>query len=89
LGKFGKVLQGKTFVFFVAILSILWPNGLFYDNLVRFVVICYILSRFGMLYIEKSGNPGCRDEVVGRGRKRRKEWFDIFLWGKKIACFAS
>jgi hypothetical protein len=28
------------------------------DNLVHFVVIWYIFPRFGMLYQEKSGNPG-------------------------------
>jgi hypothetical protein len=31
--------------------------GKFYRHLVYFVFICYILSRFGMLYHEKSGNP--------------------------------
>jgi hypothetical protein len=46
---------------------ILWPFGLFYGYLVYFVAIWYILwlfdtlrciiSRFGMLYQEKSGNP--------------------------------
>jgi hypothetical protein len=35
---------------FMAILSILRPNGTIYDHLVYF-------SCFGMLYQEKSGNP--------------------------------
>jgi hypothetical protein len=31
---------------------------MFYWHLVQFVVIWYIFSRFGVLYQEKSGNPG-------------------------------
>jgi hypothetical protein len=49
--NFGKkwwVLQWKMLVYFVAIWSILWP---FYGCLACF-------SRFGILYQEKSGNPG-------------------------------
>jgi hypothetical protein len=45
-------------------LYIMGPFGLFYGyvgiscgNLVYFMVIWYIFSRFGMLYQEKSGNP--------------------------------
>jgi hypothetical protein len=39
LGKFWKVLQWKMLVFFVAILSISRPNGVFNGHLVHFVVI--------------------------------------------------
>jgi hypothetical protein len=45
----------------IFILSILRPNGVFYGHLVHFVVIWYIFSRLGMLYREKSGNPGSRN----------------------------
>jgi hypothetical protein len=38
-------------VYFTAIWYILWPSGIF-------IVIWYIFSRFGMLFKEKSGNPG-------------------------------
>jgi hypothetical protein len=38
----------------MAILSILWPNGIFYG---RFAVSWYIFSHFGMLHRSKSGNP--------------------------------
>jgi hypothetical protein len=38
-------------VYFTAMGNILWP-------LVNFVVIWYIFPRFGILYQEKSGNPG-------------------------------
>jgi hypothetical protein len=31
--------------------------GTIYGDLVTFVVIWYVFSRFGMLYKEKSGNP--------------------------------
>jgi hypothetical protein len=57
LGKFWKVLQWKTLVFFSIILSILRPNVVFYGHLLHLVVIWYIFSRFGMLYREKSGSP--------------------------------
>jgi hypothetical protein len=40
---------------FMAILSTLRPNGIFYDLLVHVVLIWYNFSRFGMLYREKSG----------------------------------
>jgi hypothetical protein len=42
----------------MAIFYILRPIGNFRGHLVHFVVIWYIFSRFGMLYQEKSGNPG-------------------------------
>jgi hypothetical protein len=38
--------------------SILLPLEIFYGHLVYFVVIWYIFPRFGILYQEKSGNPG-------------------------------
>jgi hypothetical protein len=41
-------------------LSILWLFGIFCGHLVYLMVIWYIFSRFGMLYAEKSGNPGAR-----------------------------
>jgi hypothetical protein len=37
--------------------NILWPFGIFCGNLVYFVVIWYIFTRFGILEQEKSGNP--------------------------------
>jgi hypothetical protein len=51
--------------------------GIFYGHSVYFVVFCYILwtfgiargklvyfSRLGILYQEKSGNPGCAFRIV-------------------------
>jgi hypothetical protein len=35
---------------FMAVLSVLRPNGIFCGHLVHFVVIWYIISPFGMLY---------------------------------------
>jgi hypothetical protein len=43
---------------FRAILSILRPYGVLYGQLVHFVVIWYIFPQFGILYLDKSGNPG-------------------------------
>jgi hypothetical protein len=37
---------------------ILWLFGIFNGHLLQFVVIWYIFPRFGILYQEKSGNPG-------------------------------
>jgi hypothetical protein len=38
--------------------SILWLIGLSYGHFVYFVAIWYVFPRFGLLYLEKSGNPG-------------------------------
>jgi hypothetical protein len=57
LGKFWRVLQWKLLVYFMAIWSILRPFGIFCGYLVYFMVICYIFPRYGMRYLEKSGNP--------------------------------
>jgi hypothetical protein len=57
LGKFWRALDWNMFKYFLAILNILWRFGIFYDHLVRFVVIWYIFSGFGIMYQEKSGNP--------------------------------
>jgi hypothetical protein len=43
---------------FMTIWSVLLPKVTFYVHLVHFVVIWYIFPRFGLLYREKSGNPG-------------------------------
>jgi hypothetical protein len=55
LGKFWRALQWKVLVqihlvYFMAIWSILWPFGIFYDYLV------HLFPRFGMLCLEKSGS---------------------------------
>jgi hypothetical protein len=42
----------------MAFWSILRPLEIFYGRLVYFVVIWCISPRFGILYQEKSGNPG-------------------------------
>jgi hypothetical protein len=58
LGKFWRVLQWKMLVHFMSIWSILRPLEIFNGRLVYFVVSWNIFPRFGMLYQEKSGNPG-------------------------------
>jgi hypothetical protein len=51
LGKFWKVLQWKTLIFFMAnVYTYYMANWFFYGQLVRFVVIWYYFSRFGMFY---------------------------------------
>jgi hypothetical protein len=58
LGKFWRVLYWKMLVYLMAIWYILLSIGKFNGRLLHFVVIWYIFSRFGILYQEKSGNPG-------------------------------
>jgi hypothetical protein len=54
LGGFAMVNLG----IFMTTWAILRPLEIFYVHLVHLVVIWYIFLRFGMLYQEKSGNPG-------------------------------
>jgi hypothetical protein len=56
-GKFWRVLQWKM-VEYVCIhsISFLRSFGIFYG--IHFVFVWYIFSCFGLLYLEKSGNPG-------------------------------
>jgi hypothetical protein len=53
----------------------IWPVLLlleiFYGRLVYFVVIWYIYPRFGILYLEKSGNPDVRHENIWRRNKMK------------------
>jgi hypothetical protein len=55
---FWRVLQWKILPYFLTISSILRTLEIFFGHLVYFVVIWYIFPRFGILYQEKSGNPG-------------------------------
>jgi hypothetical protein len=60
LGKFWRSTDRKMFF------CILWRFDIFYDHLVHFVLMCYIFSRFGIMYQEKSGSP----ELMRRTRSR-------------------
>jgi hypothetical protein len=42
----------------IDISSILLSFGIFYGHLVYFMVILVYFPRFGLFYLEKSGNPG-------------------------------
>jgi hypothetical protein len=48
----------------MAIWNILRAFGISHDHLVHFLLIWYISSGFGIMYKEKSGNPG-RDGLGG------------------------
>jgi hypothetical protein len=56
-GKFWRVIECKMLIYFMSIWNNLPTVGIFYDNLVHFVLIWYTFSRFGIKYQEKSGNP--------------------------------
>jgi hypothetical protein len=58
LGKLWRVLQLKILVNFRTIWFILLLLKISYGHLVYFVIIWYIFPCFGILYKEKSGNPG-------------------------------
>jgi hypothetical protein len=58
LGKFWSALDWKMLIYFTAIWNILQPFGTFYEHCHNFVFIWYIFSGFGIMYQEKSGNPG-------------------------------
>jgi hypothetical protein len=58
-GKFWRAyIDWKMLIYFMSIGNILRRFGIFYDHAVHFVFIWYIFSGFGMMYLEKSGNPG-------------------------------
>jgi hypothetical protein len=57
LGKFWNAWHWKILIYFMSISNILHTFGIFHGNLVHFVFIWYILSGFGIMYQEKSGNP--------------------------------
>jgi hypothetical protein len=56
LGTFWSVLQWQILVYFTDIWKILWTFGIFVGHF-------GIFSRFGMLYQEKSGNPGVYSNI--------------------------
>jgi hypothetical protein len=56
-GKFWRALDCKMFIYFMTIRNILWRFWIFYDHLLHFVFIWYILYGFGIMSQEKSGNP--------------------------------
>jgi hypothetical protein len=58
LGKCWRALDWKMFLDFMAIWNILWRFGIYYDHLLHFVLILVHFSGFGIMYQEKSGNPG-------------------------------
>jgi hypothetical protein len=57
LGKFWRALDYNMLIYFRAVLNILQTLGIFYDDLVHFVFIRYIISGFGTMHQETSGNP--------------------------------
>jgi hypothetical protein len=65
LDKFWRALDWKMLIYFMAIGTILWIFGIFYDHLVPFLFIWYIFPGFGNICQEKSGNP------AGRLRRNR------------------
>jgi hypothetical protein len=57
-------LEWIILVYFMVNWNILRSMGIFYSHLVYIVVICYIFSLFGILYQEKSGNPGLPFSII-------------------------
>jgi hypothetical protein len=58
-GKFWRALDWKMLIYFMAIWNILRTFAIFYDQLVHLCSFGTFFSGFGVMYQEKSGNPGC------------------------------
>jgi hypothetical protein len=86
LGEYLRILQWKMCVYFINIWPILRPIGIFYAHFVYFTVIWYICFHFGLLYQEKSGNPGSVDKTRFR---RFKILFSSSFDFKYLPPFAS
>jgi hypothetical protein len=65
LGVFRKALERTTLVYFVAVWNILQPIGCVSCPLDIFWYFGKFSPRFGMLYQEKSGNPGMQSFSAG------------------------
>jgi hypothetical protein len=95
LGKFWTALDWKILTCSMAIWNILRTLGIFYDQLVHFVLIWSIFSRFGIMYQELSGNPGhengcllkCSAIRGGEKRLRRKSGGQGDQIGLVYACW--
>jgi hypothetical protein len=65
--NFLRALDWKMLMYFIAIRNILRTFGISYDHLVHFCVHLVNFPRFGIVYQEKSGNPG----VQQRGAEKK------------------
>jgi hypothetical protein len=81
LGKFWRALVWEMFKYFIATWKILWRFWVFYDHLVHFLLIWFIFSGFGIMYQEKSGNPG--NDVY-----RFKKILPVFRWLRPHGLFS-
>jgi hypothetical protein len=63
LGKFWRALEWKMFVYFMTIWNILWPFGIIFGRLVKFVCghLVYF-SHFGMFGPRKIWQPWSKTE---------------------------
>jgi hypothetical protein len=84
LGKFWRTLEWKMLVYLRVIWNILPPFGKFLKLLGKAVIIWYIFPCFGILFREKSGNPGRKEEIlqsnvprkwVGQKKRTRQLFF--------------
>jgi hypothetical protein len=76
---FGLIFEGlrlENVDIFYGHLEYLRNFWIFYDHWVHFVIIWYIFFGFGIMYQEKSGNPGCE------ARKKHPE-----AKSKENSCF--
>jgi hypothetical protein len=78
LGKFWRALDWKMLICFIPIWNILGTLGIFYDHLLQFVFIRYIISGFGIMHQEKSGNPA-RQAIV-REKKLARFFHFMLRW---------
>jgi hypothetical protein len=62
-------LDWKMLIYFMDIWNILRTLGIFYDHLVHFVSFGTLISGFGMMNQEKSGNPAVIHNLLLRRRQ--------------------
>jgi hypothetical protein len=88
LGKFWKALDWKMFIHFMAFWNIFWRFVIVYDRSVHFVLILYIFSGFGIMYREKSGNPGQKETLINQAVHHGKRSGNTFMQYMIFKAFA-
>jgi hypothetical protein len=85
-GQFWWALGWKMLTYLMGIWNILRTPGMFYDYLVHFVFSWYIIPSFGIMYQEKSGNPGL--EPRSDTTQSDQIGLNFAFWGKKYLTIA-
>jgi hypothetical protein len=83
LGQFWRALDWRMYIYFMAIWNILRTFEIFYDQLVHFVLIWYIFSRFWYHEPRKIWQPCSKLHTLANLQQRhnfKQQFGDRFLW---------